>query len=508
MDTEDIMEMHAAPGSARCNGSIPVGLIVFRHQTASEEKQPAMTKIAIIGAGGYVFPLRLIGDLLSFPELREATLSLMDIDLQRAERTAGAARNIVQHYGLPTTVETTADRRQALDGAKYVIVTFQVGGLDAYRLDVEIPRRYGIDQTVGDTLGPGGVFRFLRSAPVFQALAADMRELCPQALLIQYANPMAMNCWLLNRLGITTVGLCHSVQGTSRMLARALAVPYDEVRYVAAGINHQAWFLKFERGDEDLYPRLHQVMQHNHLRRRTTAHLAEDRGDHSEVKRDVSVYEGGMERVRTEMMAAFGYFHTESSHHASEYVPYFRKNPTLVQEFLPSRWDYYQVCMAHDEASQTHTLLSKLTTELTPSLEYGAQIILSMETGQPRVIYGNVDNRGLIPNLLQGCCVEVPCLVDGNGVQPTVVGPLPPQCAAINRTNINVQELAVEAVLAGKREHIYHAVMLDPLTSALLTLEEIRAMVDDLIAAQARWLPSFATEAAAESGITPGGIAG
>ncbi|HLG51373.1 MAG TPA: alpha-glucosidase/alpha-galactosidase, partial [Chloroflexota bacterium] len=204
-----------------------------------------------------------------------------------------------------------------------------------------------------------------------------------------------------------------------------------------------------------------------------------------------SVYEGAFERVRTEILAAFGYFHTESSHHASEYVPYFRKSPELITSFIPHRWDYYEICAAHDETGRTSDLLARLKAELTPSLEYGALIIESMVTGTPRVIYGNVENRHLIPNLPEGCCVEVPCLVDGNGVQPVAVGPLPPQCAAINRTNINVQELAVAAVLSEQREHVYHAVMLDPLTGALLTLEQIRAMVDELITAEAAWLPRF-----------------
>ena len=450
-----------------------------------------MAKIAIIGAGGYVFPLRLVGDLLSFPELRDITLSLMDVDPGRAERTAVAARALVAHHGFPTRIETTTDRRQALAGAKYVIVTFQVGGIEAYRLDVTIPRRYGLDQTVGDTLGPGGVFRFLRSAPAYQAIAADMSELCPDALLINYANPMAMNCWLLNRLGVNTVGLCHSVQGTSRMLARHLDVPYGEVRFLAAGINHQAWFTEFRRGDEDLYPRLREVMKQRHLPRRDASGLAADRGEHSDASRGASVYEGGIERVRTEIMAAFGYFHTESSHHASEYLPYFRKNPELVDDFIRRRWDYYEICAAHDESGRTNKLLDTLKAELTPSVEYGALIVASMETGQPRVIYGNVDNRNLIPNLPANCCVEVPCLVDANGIQPTTVDPLPPQCAAVNRTNINVQGLAVDAVLSENREHVYHAVMLDPLTGAILTLEQIRAMVDELIEAENEWLPEF-----------------
>ncbi len=444
-----------------------------------------MPKIAVIGAGGVVFPLRLIGDILSFPELRDSTLALMDLDARRNERTAAAARELAEHYRFPTRIEVTTDRRRALDGADYVIITFQVGGIDAYRLDVEIPRRYGIDQPVGDTLGVGGVFRFLRSAPAYAAIATDIRELCPGALVINYANPMAMNCWLLTRLGAKTVGLCHSVQGTSHMLARQLGVPYAEVRYLAAGINHQAWFLQFRRGDEDLYPRLRDVMQHQHLPRRDLVGLAADFGDHSNAGRGDSVYEGGQERVRTELMAAFGYFHTESSHHASEYVPYFRKNPDTVREFIAQRWDYYDVCAAHDESGSTERLLARLKGELTPSVEYGASIIHSMETGQPRVIYGNVENRQLIPNLPEGCCVEVPCLVDGNGLQPTAVGPLPPQCAALNRTNINVQQLAVEAVLTEDAEHIYHAVMLDPLTGALLTLRQIRALVDELRGAEA-----------------------
>ena len=244
-----------------------------------------MAKVAIVGAGGYVFPLRLVGDLLSFPELRGSTLALMDVDAGRLERTAGAVRELVAHHGLATRVEATTDRRRALDGADYVVVTFQVGGLEAYRLDVEIPRRCGVDQTVGDTLGPGGVFRFLRSAPAYAEIAADMGELCPGALLINYANPMAMSCWYLDRLGVRTVGLCHSVQGTSRMLARALEVPYEEVDFRCAGINHQAWFLSFRRGEEDLYPRLRETMARRHLGRAGASGLAGDRGEHSEAGR-------------------------------------------------------------------------------------------------------------------------------------------------------------------------------------------------------------------------------
>ena len=454
-------------------------------------------KIAIIGAGGFVFPLRLIGDILSFGELQAAELALMDVSPETLARTAGAARDLIAHHQLAARVTETTSRRDALAGADYVIVTFQVGGLEAYRHDVEIPRRYGIDQPVGDTLGPGGVFRFLRSAPAYFDIAQDMLELCPNALLINYANPMAMNCAYLERLGIQTVGLCHSVQGTTRMLADALAVPYDEVFYRVAGINHQAWILEFRRGTEDLYPKLREVMG-RHLTGALAAGLEADRGDHSENRsgnhsevRGPSSYEGAQERVRTEIMAAFGYFHTESSHHASEYLPYFRKDKQLIGEMIPQRWDYFEVCSQHDEASLDE-LLARLKAELKPSLEYGAGIVHSVETGLPRVVYGNVTNHGLITNLPEGCCVEVPCLVDAGGVQPTAVGDLPPQCAALNRSNIGVQELALEAVLTENVEHIYHAVALDPLTGALLNLGQIRELVGEMLVAEAPWLPEFA----------------
>jgi alpha-galactosidase len=415
----------------------------------------------------------------------------MDLSIERAERTATAARDLASHYGFPARISATDDQRAALDGADFVIVTFQVGGLDAYRHDVEIPRQYGLDQPVGDTLGPGGVFRFLRSSVAYASIARDMHELCPDALLINYANPMAMNCWYLSELGIESVGLCHSVQGTSRMLARHLGVPYDEVTFRTGGINHQAWFLDFRRGDEDLYPRLRKVMANKHLAGTVSAGLATDTGNHSDADRRDSDYEGGSEQVRTSIMAAFGYFHTESSHHASEYTPYFRKDAARVDAFIPKRWDYFELSSSRVAEDSDAKLLAELKEELTPSLEYGAMIVNAMETGKPTVIYGNVPNHGLIDNLPDGCCVEVACLVDRNGVQPTRVGALPPQCAAVNQTNINVQQLAVRAALEGSREHVYHAVMLDPLTGALLTLDQIKALTDEMLAAEAEWLPAL-----------------
>lgn len=448
-------------------------------------------KITIIGAGGYVFPFRLIGDLLSFPALRGADLCLMDIDADRVGRVGRAARDLVGHHGFAMTITETTDRREALTDADFVIITFQVGGLESYRHDVEIPRRYGVDQPVGDTVGPGGVFRFLRSAPAYRAIVADARELCPQAQFINYANPMAMATGYLNALGVSAVGLCHSVQGTTRMLARSLDLPYEEISYRCAGINHQAWVLEFRHGSTDLYPRLREVMSARHVRGRAAGQLRADDGDHSAAATTGSSYEGGNEQVRTAIMSTFGYFQTESSHHASEYVPYFRKTPEMVEEYIPQRWDYFQICAAHEEQDDIDQQLSRLKERLEPSVEYGASIVNSMVTGSLSVVYGNIANADhAVSNLPPDACVEVPCLVDSNGVQPTTVGALPPQLAALNQTNINVQALAVRAALTGNRDHLHQAVALDPLTAAQLPLEDIHAMTEELLAAHDDLLPA------------------
>lgn len=447
-------------------------------------------KITIIGAGGFVFPFRLIGDILSFPALQGSTLALMDLDADRVHRTATAARDLIDHHGFDARVVETTDRREALADADFVIITFQVGGIDAYRWDVEIPRKYGVDQPVGDTVGPGGVFRFLRSVPAYEAIAEDALELCPNAQFINYANPMAMATAFLNAKGLNTVGLCHSVQGTTHMLARSLGVPYEEVSFISAGINHQAWILEFSRDGEDLYPELRRVMSERHRVGIAAGGLKADDGDHSEVAEVVSNYEGGNEQVRTALMNTFGYFETESSHHASEYLPYFRKDPETVLQFIPDRWDYYEVCLAHDEKGDIDEQLERLKADLSPSLEYGASIVNASVTGVPAIVYGNVPNaKGLIQNLPADACVEVPCVVDRSGVQPTAIGSLPPQLAALNRTNIGVQTLAVHAALTRNIEHVYHAVALDPLTAAKLTLDQIHAMTDELLLAHAALLP-------------------
>ncbi len=440
-----------------------------------------MPKITIVGAGGYVFPLTLIRDILTFEALQESELTLYDPDSGRVAMTYEGARRLVEAHGLGTKLEVPTGRREALDGADFVICTFQVGGIEAYGYDVNIPREFGVDQPVGDTLGPGGVFRGLRSVTALKEIAADMKLFCPSALLIQYANPMSINCWATSELGIKTVGLCHSVQHTSKMLARELNVPYEEVTFDSAGVNHTAWFTTFRRGDEDLVPRIRQVMTERHLQA-STAGIASD-----------ELYAGGNERVRTELMALTGYFHTESSHHASEYWAWFRKNPDLVKQNLPKRWDYYEICSAHSPDHNVDEFVETSRREgLAPSQEYGAYIIDSMTTGTRRVIYGNVPNDGLVSNLPGDCCVEVACLVSDLGLRPLRYGSLPAACAALNNVQINVQRLAVRAALDCDRSLVYTAVALDPLTAASLTLSKIREMVDRLFEAERPWLGALA----------------
>lgn len=465
-----------------------------------------MPKITFIGAGSTVFARNLLGDVLSYPELAGAAISLYDIDEARLRTTEIVARRLAQGLGAHPAIEVTADRRAALDGADYAIAMFQIGGYKPGTVvDFEIARKYGLRQTIADTLGIGGIMRGLRTVPVLLDVCRDMAELCPDATLLNYVNPMAINTWAINRAtGIKTVGLCHSVQGTAEQLAADIGVPIEEINYIAAGINHMAFYLKFERrtpaGVEDLYPKLRQV-------------LAEGRVP-------------DWNRVRYEMLARLGYFVTESSEHFAEYVPWFikRDRPDLIERFnIPldeyirrcevqiAGWEFMRAVLeapgaAVDAAALRASLAAAGATEpeigwslaglhrldaVVRSHEYGSGIIHSMETGIPRVIYGNVPNHGLIHNLPQGCCVEVPCVVDKNGIQPTHIGALPPHLAALMQTNINVQALTVEAALTGRREHIYHAAMLDPHTAAELDLAQIWALVDDLIAAHGAWLPAY-----------------
>ena len=437
-----------------------------------------MTKITFIGAGSTVFAKNLLGDILSFPELADSTISLMDIDPVRLQTSEIVAHKVAEFFEVKPKIETTLDRRQALDGADYAISMFQVGGYKPSTVvDFEIPKKYGLRQTIADTLGIGGIMRGLRTIPVFLEICKDMEELCPDAMFLQYVNPMAMNTWAINRASkIKTVGLCHSVQGTAEGLAEDIGVPYDEINYICAGINHMAFYLRFERDGEDLYPKLRRVAEAKSYGRRYR-----DLADH----------------VRYEVLRRTGYFVTELSEHFSEYVPWFikRDRSDLIEQYEIPLDEYITRCELQIAAweSAKAALESGELDEVRHerSHEYGSLIIHSMETGMPRVVYGNVANQGLIDNLPQGCCVEVPCLVDKNGLQPTKIGMMPPQLAALQQTNINVQSLVVEAALTGKREHIYHAAMLDPHTAAELSLEQIWSLVDDLIEAHGDMMPNY-----------------
>jgi alpha-galactosidase len=428
-----------------------------------------MPKIAMIGAGSTVFAKNLLGDILSFPELADSHIALMDIDPERLQTSEVVARKVAQAVNANPRVTTHTDRRAALEGADYAINMIQVGGYKpGTEIDFEIPKKYGLRQTIADTLGIGGIMRGLRTIPVMLAMCRDMEAVSPDVTFLNYVNPMCMNTWaVLQATRIKTVGLCHSVQGTAWQLSRDIGVPIEEINFLCAGINHMAFYLRFEHNGEDLYPRIRQV-----------------------------VVEGRVpdwNRVRYEMLMRLGYFVTESSEHFAEYCPYFirRDRPDLIERFNVPLDEYIRRC--EHQIAGWHKMKAQFEgdapIEVHRSHEYGSLIIHSMETDTPRVIYGNVRNDDLITNLPDGCCVELPVLVDKNGLQPTRIGALPPQLAAMMQTNINVQALTVEAALTGKKEHVYHAAMLDPHTSAELTLDEIWSLVDDLLAAHGDYIP-------------------
>ncbi len=425
-----------------------------------------MTRIAFVGAGSVEFTKDLLGDLLSFPELTDATIALHDIDRERLDAAEAMARWTASALGAPVTIEAHLDRRAALAGCDHVINMIQVGGHAATLIDFDVPKRFGLRQTIGDTLGIGGIFRALRTIPVMQGIARDMFELCPDAWLLNYTNPMAMLCWSvyagtpIKRV----VGLCHSVQWTTRGLAELVGVPYEEVEYLGAGVNHQAWILQFRHRGRDLYPLLDEAIERD-----------------PELRR----------RVRVEMYRRLGYFPTESSEHSAEYLPWIMRSDEMIERFRVPVDEYVRRSEENlrEYEAMRRTLAEGGSFEIERSLEYASLIIHSIATGEPRVIYGNVPNHGLISNLPLGACVEVPCLVDGNGVQPTAVGSLPPQLAALNRTFLNVCELTVRAALEGDRTHVVHAALLDPNASATLSPEQIEQMVDALVEAHGDALP-------------------
>ncbi|HEV2066371.1 MAG TPA: alpha-glucosidase/alpha-galactosidase [Thermomicrobiales bacterium] len=428
-------------------------------------------KIAFVGAGSTVFAKNLIGDIVSYPELTDSTLALFDIDEERLATSEIVARKLVSSANAGCSVTTSTDRREALDGADYVICMIQVAGYKPGTVtDFDVPKKYGLRQTIADTLGIGGIMRGLRTIPVLVDIAKDMEEVCPDAILLQYVNPMAMNCWAITKATrISTVGLCHSVQGTASVIANDIGVPIEDINFTCAGINHMAFYTTFERDGQDLYPAIRQV-------------IADDR-----VPDD--------NRVRYEMLKRTGYFVTESSEHFAEYVPWFikRDRPDLIEEFNIPLDEYPRRC--ERQISRWEGMRERYEgrepIEHKRTHEYASQIILGKETGVPQVIYGNVPNQGLIDNLPADCCVEVPVLIDRNGLQPTAVGALPVHLAALMQTNINVQRLTVEAALTCKRDHIYHAAMLDPHTAAELDLDQIWHLVDDLLEAHGDWLPAY-----------------
>lgn len=435
-------------------------------------------KVAIIGAGSTVFMRNIVRDLLQQPALISTHIALQDIDSKRLQESQLVARQIISALKVPATVSASMERREVLQGADVVITMFQVGGYKPSTVvDFDIPKKYGLRQTIADTLGIGGIMRGLRTVPVLVDIARDMRELCPNALLMNYVNPMAILSLAVQRMvpEIQYVGLCHSVQGTAEELAHDLGVEPANLVYTCAGINHMAFYNQFSQrlpdgSTEDLYPRLKALAAAG------------------------KVPDGN--RVRYEILRKFGYFVTESSEHFAEYSPWFikRDRPDLIEKFNIPLDEYPRRCEKQmaDWAAELQRIETQHDIEIKQSREYAASIINSLATGEPSVIYGNVLNKGLIDNLPADCAVEVACLVDRNGVQPVKFGPVQPQLAALMRTNINVQQLTVEALMAEDPEYIYHAAYLDPHTSAELDLDQIHDLVDDLRRAHGDWLPKFA----------------
>ncbi|MGG2197897.1 alpha-glucosidase/alpha-galactosidase [Paenibacillus validus] len=431
-----------------------------------------MSKITFLGAGSSVFAKNVLGDCMMTPALQGFELALFDISEERLKDSENMLNNLKLTLGSTCVVKAYTNRKDALRGAKYVVNAIQVGGYDPCTItDFEIPKKYGLQQTIGDTLGIGGIFRNLRTIPVLLDFAKDMNEVCPDAWFLNYTNPMAV---LTNAMtttgGVKTVGLCHSVQRCIPDLFEALEMESEGVQTKIAGINHMAWLLEVTKDGVDLYPE---------IKRRAREKQKEKHDD----------------MVRFEMMFRFGYYVTESSEHNAEYHPYFiKKNyPELIERFNIPIDEYLRRCERQIArwATMRDELVNNKALSHVRSHEYASYMFEAMETNKPFKIGGNVRNTGLITNLPKEAIVEVPCLVDSSGITPTYIGDLPQQLAALNRTNINTQLLTLEAAKTGKKEHIYHAAMLDPHTAAELSIDDIVAMCDDLIEAHGDWLPKF-----------------
>ena len=432
-----------------------------------------MAKVAIIGAGSIIFCKTLMQDIMATPGLEATEFALMAPSRKRTPQVEAFANRVIQHNKLPAKVSVTQDVREALTDADYVIATFQVGGLQGFAYDYKIPYKYGVDQCIGDTMGPGGIFRTLRSVPVVLDMAHAIEELCPNALVLNCVNPMATICWTLGTTGVNFVGLCHGVQTTLDLISGYVGLPKEQIEFLCAGINHMAWFLKLEHQGQDLYPTLRARFE------------------------EPGYYVN--EKVRGEVMRHFGYFMTESTGHLSEYLPYFRKNQKALDLYCDEpgfggeTGAYYAWCERVGQKYEGQDMLAGEPLELPRrSVEYGSYIIEALETGRPFKLNGNVRNDGMIANLPADCCAEGPITVDRLGLHKTMVGNLPAQCAALNLTNINTQRLAVGAAMGDDPEAIVHACALDPLTGAVLTLKEIRDMAAEMLEAEREWLPQFA----------------
>jgi alpha-galactosidase len=426
-----------------------------------------MIKIAFIGAGSVVFTKNLLTDIFEFPELRGAALALHDIDPERLETAGMMARWTSEQLGADARVEEHPERRSALEGADFVINMVQIGMHQATLLDFEIPKKYGLQQTIADSMGIGGIFRGLRTIPFMLELVSEIRELCPEALLLNYTNPMSILTWACKKAcpEIETVGLCHNVPYTVREISSYIGVPHERLVYEGAGINHIVWLTRLEVDGEDIYPRLFAAMQ------------------------DPEIY--AKDKVRFELMRRFGFFVTESSEHNAEYTPYFLRDDELVERYDVPVDEYVRRSEKNllEYAETRRKLLAGEPFSLERSVEYGSLIIHSLLTGEPRVIYANVENTGLVENLQRGCCVEVPVAVDAAGLRPCHYGELPPQLLAHCAPHVAVQDLTVRAALEGKREHVYHAAMLDRHATSVLSLDEIASLVDELMDAHTDALP-------------------
>jgi len=433
-------------------------------------------KIVVIGAGSIIFSTTVTNDLLATPALRDSELVLVDPVIEKARRVENYVRRIVAQNGLAATIRSTTDRREALRGADFVVTTIKIGGAAAFQVDYEVPRKYGIDVCVGECVGPGGVFRALRTIPVIVDIVRDVQDLCPHAVLLNYVNPMAMICMAIGRTTrLEFTGLCHGVQTTLDLIGRYVDVPKEKVDFLCAGINHMAWFLKLtdKRDGRDLYPVLMANME------KPEYYLNE--------------------KVRGEVMRHFGYFMTESTGHLSEYIPWFRSHERALAQYCDqpdfggASGAYYKYGVALAEKYRDVDPLELSSPKLGGrSVEYCSYILEALETGRPFHLNGNVRNDGWITNLPDGCCVEVPVVVDKEGIHPQEVGSLPPQCAALNQSNVTVQSLCVEAGLQSDPELVMAAVAMDPLTSACCTLKEARQMTTAMLDAEQEWLPGFA----------------